>query len=470
MRVTPSVGPTVRCGRISIDLLFSSRRGGALRAFDYRTASVDEILRRAEELEGKHLGEIPGAKFTASDPRRGRQEVGHAIEAWFGIPPNPTRGPDFPAAGIELKSVPVERKPTGYRIKERTVVSLIDYVQFGLETWATASVRSKLNILFVFFEHIVGGSKADFPVHSSVLWSLEGEVEAQVKRDWEAVHTKVLAGLAHELTETDGLILGPCTKGADSSVLRRQPFSDTRAKSRAFALKPSFTKGLFVEPDARPLQPKELVEAATLDEMQLNFNRFVGREVRDVAREVGVEPSKRKDYAAWVVRNAVIASSPLRPEEFKAAGPTLRTPRVGANLLPYEAVSFPHFVILELTEEDWEDSGLLAHVEYMLFAPVFGESRRTPPQECVIRPPIYWQPNTDQLETIKKEWTMFRDLIGVGKGDSLPHESDTHAIHVRPHGRNAADRDTDKRGQEMTKKSFWLNKRFVQEILEHERD
>ena len=114
---------------------------------------------------------------------------------------------------------------------------------------------------FVFFEHLHGRSKKQFPIRIVVLWEPLDEIEQQIRRDWERVQAKVLAGLAHELSEGDGLIFGPSTKGADSSILRRQPYNQELAKSRAFALKPSFTLGLYVEPAAR-LEAEELAENA----------------------------------------------------------------------------------------------------------------------------------------------------------------------------------------------------------------
>ncbi|MGZ8625774.1 MAG: MutH/Sau3AI family endonuclease, partial [Actinomycetota bacterium] len=110
--------------------------------FDYRTATEAEILQRADLLEGLRLGDIPGATFTATDPRRGRQEVGWAVEAWFGIPPNAIPGPDFPGAGIELKTIPLVRGVgRQLRVKERTVISLIDYLHLAEESWDSATVR-----------------------------------------------------------------------------------------------------------------------------------------------------------------------------------------------------------------------------------------------------------------------------------------------------------------------------------------
>jgi DNA mismatch repair protein MutH len=71
-----------------------------LSTFDPNTASEEEILQRAAALEGMRVGDIRGARFHAIEARHGKGEVGHAIEAYFGIPPNPIGLPDFRAAGI----------------------------------------------------------------------------------------------------------------------------------------------------------------------------------------------------------------------------------------------------------------------------------------------------------------------------------------------------------------------------------
>ncbi|MDH4178558.1 MAG: MutH/Sau3AI family endonuclease [Thermoleophilia bacterium] len=69
------------------------------------------------------------ARFNLLRGRRhtGKSEVGHAVEAFFGIPRNSLPEADFPGAGIELKVVPTRRTGRGLGIKERTVISMIDY-------------------------------------------------------------------------------------------------------------------------------------------------------------------------------------------------------------------------------------------------------------------------------------------------------------------------------------------------------
>jgi DNA mismatch repair protein MutH len=203
----------------------------------------------------------------------------------------------------------------------------------------------------------------------------------------------------------------------------------------------------------------------TLDRLRHGFQRFVGRTIDDVAVDVGKAPTIGKSYAASVVRSAIKTVSPVAAEQLRDSAPTIKMSRVNDESYPYEALSFPAFKHVELVNEDWEDSDLLARIEQMLIVPVRGRTRMTPQGECIVGEPLFWRPSKEQLDTIEREWTMFRDLISEGRADDLPKESETVAIHVRPHGRDASDVDPTPGGGQQTRKSFWLNKRFVHELL-----
>jgi DNA mismatch repair protein MutH len=357
-------------------------------------------------------------------------------------------------------------------VKERTVISQIDYVKLMDQTWETASVRSKLKILFVFFEHFDGQPKSTFPIHAILLWEPDARTDALLRVDWERVFTKVRQGRAHELSESDGAIMGPCTKGATSASVRPQPFGTIEAKSRAWALKPSFTRRLY-QAITKP-QPVE----SLLDDLGLSvseqfegrlierFSSYVGRTVDAVAGELGVPSSSSKSYAAAVVRR-IFGTKGFRTKilEFEEMGLTPRITRVGENLMPYEATSFPAFRYNALLEEEWDDSDLLARVEYMLFVPVQGATKETPQSDCTFGQPVFWRPSVQQLELIRREWETYRLEIRHGRADRLTPASETIAVHIRPHGRDSTDTDDAPRVGPVVKKSFWLNRPFVQEIL-----
>lgn len=441
-------------------------------SFDYRTASEAGILARAKLLEGRFLGDIRGASFTATEGGRGRHEAGLAVEHFFGIPRNSRSEADFPGAGIELKVVPLVRSGNKLRVKERTVISMIDYGALAQETWATASVRKKLRVLFVFFEHIPDFPKTAFPIRTVVLWEPDAATESFIRADWERVWTKVRHGDAHLLSESDGRIMGPCTKGADSTALKRQPFNPEPAKSRAFALKPAFTLDLYERTVRRRLEESLVANHVTSPTAEFEarllerFEHFEGRTVDDVAAELGVPPSNAKSYAAMVMRRAFGAKSfRAKIREFEQMGLTPRMTRVGPNLMPYEALSFPAFRYSELLEETWEDSDLLSRIEYMLIVPVHGESKSTPQGNCRFGHPVFWRPTASELDTIRREWEVFRLEIRQGRADRLTPASQTVAIHVRPHARDSMDTDVAPFVGPLVKKSFWVNALFLGRLL-----
>ena len=179
-------------------------------SFDYRTAKQEAILARASLLEGRLLGDIAGASFTATEAKRGKGEVGAAIERFFGIRPNSRQEADFPGAGIELKVVPMRRTGRGVRVKERTVISMIDFDELVFETWDTASIRHKLKIPCSFSSSTWPISRSPRSQSRAILyWEPDVSTNDFIRDDWVRILTKVRHGLAHQLSESDGRIIGP---------------------------------------------------------------------------------------------------------------------------------------------------------------------------------------------------------------------------------------------------------------------
>ncbi len=414
-------------------------------------------MQRATLLQGRSLGELED--FTGSSTEvTGKGSAGLLVERSFGITANALSIPDFEGAGIELKVVPVVRGTKGdRRIKERTVISMIDYTAIIDETWETAHVRSKLDLLLVFYEVTPGEPIDTFPILRALRWKPDQLTQPLIRHDWEAIHAKVAGGHAEDLTESEGYVLGACTKGPGGGMLRTQPRSSTLASSRAFALKPTFMLNLLLDAERR-----DLPGLRDLHDLQARYARFVGGTVGALAEEVGVAPSTAKNWAATVVRRGIAFAA---EQEVERLGLTVRVPRVDQDLRPYEAVSFPSFRHVDLVEEDWNDSLLLSYIEYMLLAPVMGRTKATLPSRCTVITPVYWKPTPDELSLIQEEWTMFRDLIRDGQARELPPASATKAIHIRTKGRDRQDLDELPDGTSVTKKSFWLNIDFVQELL-----
>jgi DNA mismatch repair endonuclease MutH len=448
---------------------------GTMSTFDWGGEDEDAILDRARGLIGLTLGEIAGASFAAVEGKRGKAEVGHAVESWFDIPRNSRSEADFPGAGIELKAVPVRLAGSSSRVKERTFLSMIDYGRLVEETWQTASVRKKLKILFVFYQDIADAPKATYPILAIDLFEPDQRIDGLLRTDWERIQRIVRHGHAHLLSERDGRLMTPSTKGTSSRVLKPQPFNTIGARSRAFALKPSFTLERYRSITSRPATSTLADELGipTVDrfeeELLRRFQPYMGRRLGDVATELGVPLTSSKHFAALVVRRVLGMHQRTRIAELEEAGLSVRMTRVDDDSRPYEALSFPAFRYRDLLEETWEDSDLLQRIEYLLLVPVHGRRKETPAADCRLVRPIFWRPSMGDLELIRAEWELYRLEIERGRAERLTPSSETVAIHVRPHARNKADTDDAPIVGPVVKKSFWLNQRFVQSILRGDR-
>lgn len=442
--------------------------------FDPRTATNYDILGKAGWLIDKRLRDIADTQWAdAPSSKLNKGGAGAIIERFFGISPNSEQSPDFVGAGIELKVSPlVMDGANARRIKERTSLTMIDFEALDGETWPTASLRPKLQkILFVFYEWRPDVPLGDLPIKATKLWSPPTNLLPYLERDWMAVWRKNRSGLAHEISEGDGLILGACTKGA-TGQMKRQPHNEELAKSRAWSLKPKLTWTIYQSTVGQNLDGRLLAELQQADPadpvhaLVVRLEPHVGRTIHDIAAAIGVKPSeKAKNRATSIIRKAMGIGPRSLPTDLMALGVEFKTIPLGPNAEPHESMSFPAFDHRELTGEEWEDSDLLSRIQDMVLIPLYREKRKSELLNQRLCRPFHWSPSREELAGIRAEWETYRDRVAAGRADDMPHQAETRFIHVRPHGADGEDRVVAPGGLEVVRKSFWLNQEFVREIV-----
>lgn len=111
------------------------------------------------------------------------------------------------------------------------------------ENFETSSFLSKNNTIeLAFYEYIKGTPSDNWIIKEAVLYEMhKNPIDYEIiKQDWEIINQYINEGKAHELSEGLTSYLAPCTKGANASSLRNQPYSDIKAKQRAFSLKSGY--------------------------------------------------------------------------------------------------------------------------------------------------------------------------------------------------------------------------------------
>jgi DNA mismatch repair protein MutH len=207
--------------------------------------TIDELLRRARGLAGVPLADLAAreAFAIAGAAVRTKGKVGELLERALGATGSGAEM-DFPALGVELKTVPLE----GGKPAESTFVCALPLMDAERAEWATAWVRKKLSrVLWV-------------PVHErdrvgeALLWSPTADQEAALKDDFEEIVGRIAIGDIEDLSAHVGRYLQLRPKAATGSARTAAPGRDGEIVAtvpRGFYLRARFV-GAILE-DARAL-------------------------------------------------------------------------------------------------------------------------------------------------------------------------------------------------------------------------
>ena len=283
-----------------------------------------------------------------------------------------------------------------------------------------------------------------------LLWEPDARIDALLRADWERVFAKVRQGRAHDLSESDGAIMGPCTKGATGlsaapSAFRRPAREASRMGSEA-NLHLAALSGRSSKPPAESLldglsawmPPRSSRRGCS----SASLPSWAGRS------KTLVPNSKCRRATPRATRPPSFAASSV-PRGFRARDPSSSrrwvSPRVSRESVTTSCLTRRCRSPRSGTTRYWRRPGrtaiLLARVEYMLLIPVHGRTKSTPQKDCTLGVPVFWRPSAEELDLIRREWEIFRLEIREGRANRSDASSETLAIHVRPHGRDARDTD-----------------------------
>jgi DNA mismatch repair protein MutH len=453
----------------------------------YDPSSPTQILQYARYLEGgtvaKALKELYSDWAHESSPGyidpsitetyKGKGGFGQFIEKqYFKKDLDSYSRPDFEQAGIELKTAPLRKNQRGeVRAKERIVLGNIDFSQVVNESFSESHFLSKNEtVLLVFYFHDALKSFYDLEIPLVDIWKCLQEDGKQIKEDWEYIVQKVRNGLAHEISEGDTYYLGACTKGAMKATSQvRQPYSDIEAHRRAFCFKVGYVNHIYKVLRERQKKRKKTDYIRLLDDKPLSleqqihnrFNPYLGMRVDDICKTLEIPYNLvDKGLYARVARTILgIRKKDQKIYEFDAADVQVKTIRIEPNGVAKEEMSFRAIRYNEITDEEWEDSELYQILTSKFFFVIYKHNNKEDPY-TLAQVKIWNMPESD-LDIAKGGWEDTKQKIIDGNYNDFIKIRDRRIIHVRTHGRDSSDLMETPQGTWQTKRSFWLNKRYV---------
>lgn len=438
-----------------------------------------EVLKRAQEAIGIPLNEIDKTGRLAT----GKGAIGTVIEeSWYGYTPNSESEPDFPEAGVELKVTPYIRNKKGdIKAKERLVCNIINYMEEYNKTFRTSSFWHKCEtMLLMSYEHKKDVFKGEYKIDKAVLFNFTNTDLTIIEHDWNIIIEKIRRGEAHLISEGDTMYLAACTKGASSSSVRQQPFSDIMAKQRAYSLKASYMTQILNQYIFGNVENEKIIT----DWRQLRTKSFEDIIVDKIHPYFGMTQDELKDHfnikctaknlnEILLAKMLGITGKIAYTDEFQKACIIPKTIRVQIDGRIKENMSFPTFNFIKLSKEaDWEESELYNYLAPTKF--LFVIFRENSYGRYVLDGVKFWNIPSSDLEEVQKVWERTVKTIREGvkleiKGgkvyNNLPKQSESSIAHVRPHGKDSNDKLPLPDGRMMTKQCFWLNRTYIEKQI-----
>lgn len=462
------------------------------------------IENHGKKLEGKCLKDLGIENKSKKNDKGGFNKI---VESeYFKIDNNNLQIADFWEAGIELKITPLRRiKPIkasefirqqkGFSVKERTVLTMIDYHKLATETWENNSLSKKaFKILFGFYIWEKDVSNLEYVFDLVSLWEPSKQDLEIIRNDWEFIVKKVKDGRAHEISEGDTLYLGACTKGETAKSTRKQPFSEIQAKQRAFSFKRFYMDSVYEELLQKQKRNTTSIkkENKTLEEsLKELFENYLGKTAYDIEKsfDLNFENYNKlpKSYYADLSNKILGTDSVENIEEFNKAGIFLKTIRVKKDGTPVESIPLPIFKFKELIEESiWEESQLYSVLTSQKFLFVIYEIQKDKKIEfdklsdldkrkfLKLKKVKLWNISESGLEEMEKVWEETKKVINNGVKIVTKNGKDFNDFpglkfngvgHVRPHAKDKQDTYPLPDGNKMTKQCFWLNANYIKNEL-----
>ena len=458
-------------------------------SLEYNPHDVNDVVKYAQKLLNKSLNEVMVEKNLITDFHKSSNKGAFGLlleELYFSIKNNSDSEPDIIESGIEIKSAQVKVSLTNKKtFKERLKISSINYENsFNYSNLFESPLWKKIErILLMLFIYRDGADRLDDICDFADLLIFPEEDITQFAKDWNTIKTLVQNNRANEITEGLTYYLSANTSGRDSKDLVDAP-GGLRVKRRAFSLKSAYLNELFrykppkLKAKIGKLKAKKnkTLEQSVIEELY----KYQGKSCQHICEHFNLDYSSlinAKDYFSRVSKliNKLILSNisensteiPFEEfEQFNKAGIIIKTVALEENGNLKESMSFPAIKWVELAEEDeWEESQLYDFISRKFLFYVYKKNAEYKNPTFVTA--FFWSmPQTD-IDKMQELWGNTKEKVLRNEYGSFLTSTQHSVGHVRPHAKNALDLAPTPQNTMEKKKSFWLNRVYILNVIKN---
>lgn len=441
---------------------------------EYDEKSKESIFKYATLLKDKSLLDLYPEEIKKlpekSTDYKGKGDIGTMVEyLHFNYQPNSNVEPDFKDACLELKTTPLKITKKRYVSKERLVLGMIDYFQITKEQFERSSFLKKNSSLLLLFYLYEKGKDLDQIFKLIKLWDIPKSDLKIIKQDWTTIYTKIKSGLAHELSGGDTLYLEAARKGAGGlKDFTRQPYSEEKAKRRAFAFKSKYVNQIIDSDEDFVSAIDDTFEHSkqTFEEYIIEkFKPFVGMSINEISDKFGLSYSaKKKDIVAAISKTILGVPEKYRITEFEKADILIKTVTLENNGILKESMPFQRIDYHEIVnEEEWEESNFYQRViNRKFFLVIFKKDIENTKRLFKV---MFWNIPERLRRLAEQYWRDVKEKTEAGDMGNFWKLKDKKGFHVRPKARDSKDLTTLRDGTAAPKLGYWINSEEIKSVV-----
>lgn len=494
--------------------------------FDYDVKNPKSIEKYAQKLIGHTFNEVKewnvpnaikeGVNTYSNKSRKGG--LGNFIEEqFFGYRANSDSSADFAEAGVELKVTPYEIKKSGKpSAGERLVLTMISYEHeiepefFNSHLWG----KCKLILLIYYLRDKTLPSNMDYRIDYAQLFTPPDTDLKIIIDDYNTIINKVVSGKANELSESDTMYLGACTKGSNaekSTVPQAYYAPDVKARKRAFCFKNSYMtyvlnnyivpkENTYIENEHEDENYEPIIKSVEdlnnttfQDYIIKQIEKYNGKTDKELCSLFSREFNNNKSQ--WIeLAYRMLGIKSNKAEEFQKANIVVKAIRLKEDGKMVESSPLPNWKAKEIINQQWEDSDLYKYFSETKFLFVVFKKNQ---EKYYLKGAQLWNMPAEDIDTkVRSGWEEVKKIIqdgliltkketksGVIVKNNLPDKKANEVIHVRPHTAkrlyvfedgstlgNGTITHTDELpdGRRIPRQSFWINNTYILSQLKPE--
>jgi len=193
------------------------------------------------------------------------------------------------------------------------------------------------------------------------------------------------------------------------------------------------------------------------------FGPYLGRTIDELCDNLDIElKSPRQKNLKRMIADRILEVEGQAPSELQMADIELKTVLLNESGILKEHLPFPNFRYMEIVNQEWEDSSFCERLERRFLFVVFRKDNLGFER---LEKVFFWNMPFADREEARRVWEETRLRVSVD-ARWLPGARESHVAHVRPKARDASDTEPTPQGEWLVKKGFWLNNKYIQDVIE----